>query len=187
MFGAMRVRIFMECVELVLQILRKLRIDIYLPEWSLPRTVAHDRKWMAHAGVVRAHQNTAGCKVEFCEDCAGNVARIHVTGVRNHATKRRDWSLARREVGLNVGEQSFGIPRIKAASDRWLANVHHTSLALAGMTARSHLQAFSAPIHLAAHETGMRSSPMTMPRLALWVLPQPFPGRCAERPAHTAI
>ena len=87
MFRAMGARIFFEGREGAPQILSKLVIDIYRPERSLPQPRAHDRKGMADAGVVRTHQDTARWYFQPGEHCAGNVARIHVTGVRNYAAE----------------------------------------------------------------------------------------------------
>ncbi len=97
-------------------------IDIYQPERSLPETFAHDRKGMAYAGVVRAHQDAARWYFQFGENCAGNVARVHITGVGNYAAERSGRRLAWREIGLNVGEQSFGIAWIEAARNGGLAD-----------------------------------------------------------------
>src|SRR5204863_155501 len=112
--GAMGARIFFEAREGAPQIFSQLVIDIYQPERSLPETFAHDRKGMAYAGVVRAHQDAARWYFQFGENCAGNVARVHITGVGNYAAERSGRRLAWREIGLDVREQSFGIADVQS-------------------------------------------------------------------------
>src|SRR5438132_13651726 len=61
---------------------------------------------MSDAGVVRTHQDTARWYFQFGENCAGNVARVHITGVGNYAAERGGRRLAWREIGLDVRERS---------------------------------------------------------------------------------
>src|SRR5207245_2330533 len=119
--GTMGASIFFEEREAVPQFLSKLVINIYWPERSLPETFAHDRKGMAYAGVVRAHQDAARWYFQFGENCAGNVARVHITGVGNYAAERGGRRLAWREIGLDVREQSCGISWVEAPGTRRLA------------------------------------------------------------------
>src|SRR5438309_10016425 len=103
----MGARIFFEAREGAPQIFSQLVIDIYQPERSLPETFAHDRKGMAYAGVVRAHQDAARWYFQFGENWAGNVARVHITGGGDDAAERRGRRLAWGEVAWGGGQQSF--------------------------------------------------------------------------------
>src|SRR2546428_11070532 len=76
---------------------------------------------MSDAGVVRTHQDAARWYFQFGENCAGNVARVHITGVGNYAAERGGRRLAWREIGLDVREQSFGIAWIEAARNGGVA------------------------------------------------------------------
>src|SRR5881227_2384917 len=133
---------------------------------------------MSDAGVVRTHQDAARWYFQFGENCAGNVARVHITGVGNYAAERGGRRLAWREIGLDVREQSFdrvGRSGRQQRAGGWLTP--WGSLAKTDLTFRCHL----------ALGTELRSFPKIMPQHAQWVLLRSSPTRFAGRPAHIAI
>src|SRR5438270_5916188 len=113
MFGAMRIGVFSELREPLLECISKRGIDCDLSEGSFPSAMAHDGERLAHAGMVGTQHNAASRNIQSRKDCAGNVSGIYVASVRYDAANCRNCLFRGREVAAHVSKQDAGIARVE--------------------------------------------------------------------------
>src|SRR5258707_4034750 len=103
MFGTVRLGIFAQQGKLPLEAVCKFCINGYCTERSFPRAFAHDGERHAAAGVVGAENQAAPWNLEARGDRSGDVARIHVAGMRDYAAKGASFRYSPREIRTDVG------------------------------------------------------------------------------------
>src|SRR4029077_11884447 len=118
MFGTMRIGVFGELGEPLLERVGKRRIDCDLSERSFPGARTHDGKRLANAGMVGTKHNAALRNIQSGKHCASNVSEIYVAGVRYDAANRRNCLFRGREVAAHISKQDAGIARIETPGNR---------------------------------------------------------------------
>ena len=116
---AMRLLVFRQQRHALLQFGGEFFVDGGVAQRGMPCAFAHDGQRLAHAGVIGAEDYHALRQIDPAIDRTGDMARIHVAGVRHDAAQRANFSLDRSigrrgGIALDFGAEALGVRRIKS-------------------------------------------------------------------------